>query len=309
MYLRFQNSVWAQQNSKKVTAFAIWLSGIGIAVLIPHLALAQSSPEAMKCLEGFLKTFDKIQSYRVEVLKHESVDPKNPLDDHVEITQDRTGATRISYLNKNSTGIKANGMEIDYDGRSDKMKVTFGQSYGFGSIVNGLAGIIVGKQIALNSKDALDKEIFTINRAGFLFLYETMKKNLEQIRKAEHGGVKLEKENTCDLAYEPHVSGFLEEVIAPTLPVSQIENKYGVVAFMIQRANQSEFSDLYHFYNRSKSFKIKIPGSFYPFQFRLNTKTHLPEMLSLKENGRTIAKYEFLKVDILATDDDGKPAH
>lgn len=265
-------------------------------VLILNLWLSASvsaatDPAALKCVEDSLDEYDKILSYKAIINKKEWEKNKLRTEQKISVEHTKPSATKITFLNQGNTGIKNNGMVIEYHGK-DSMKVQLGSTRGLGFLAKGAAQLAVGDEISLIDSQALDDEYFTVNRVPFTHLTRMLKKNMESLKNAKDGGLALYGEG-CKIRYTKHTDTVIEKTITSQYTIFSAEEEYGTLAFLLLPINRDQFSDLFDLLNHSKGKKIKIPLWYPEMEIELDAKNKLPSRLAFYAEGKPLAEYTY----------------
>jgi hypothetical protein len=264
---------------------------------LPALSWAASDPGATQCIEKFLEANRKTSDYQAHLVKKEW-DPQGGLlhDDQIEITVARTKKyVQLKYLNSGDSGVRNNGMKVEYSG-TEKLKVKLGSANVLGFLKHSAASALIGDSISIFDSQALDGEIFTINRTGFDFLALILSKNLESAKTSSEGGFKLVTPGTCQVRYLPHISGKKTVSLQPADSIFDLEEKLGTLGYIILQENKDQFGSLRDVFVRQKPVQISVPASFYEVQFDLNAETDLLDRFQIFQAGQKIGDYQFSDV-------------
>ncbi len=217
-------------------------------------------------------------------------------DENLELTVVRSKKrVKIKYTDRGDTGIRNNGMTVEYQG-TEKLKVQLGSVSGFGFIAHAAAGALIGDSMSIFDARALEGEIFTINRSGFGFLGLVLGLGLESAKTSAEGGFSLVTPGTCQVRYRPHLSGDRKVLLQPTDSIFELEEKLGTLAYIIWQENLTQFNSFRDVFVRQKPMEVSIPKSFYETEFQFSTITHLPERFQLFQQGRRLGDYHFTEV-------------
>ncbi|MGK5090277.1 hypothetical protein WDW86_22235 [Bdellovibrionota bacterium FG-2] len=141
---------------------------------------AQTQPEAMTCVENFLKEYATIQSYSSIIKQHEYKDGELRNEHTLQVEHTKPEYIHVKYLDKGSTGIKNNDMEATYSG-GETMGVKFGYSSGLGFFVNGPAKLVIGNSMSVTNPQVLADEYFTMNRMPLTYLAHIIQTSLPSL--------------------------------------------------------------------------------------------------------------------------------
>ena len=271
--------------------FKPWL--IFALLLFESAGSVASDPLALKCLHNFTAAMDGIASYEAILTKKEyasGADLRN--DELIDVYQSRY-ATKMTYRNEGSTGIRNNGMIVDYDG-SPKIRVTLGSAKGLGTIVNLGATAVIGQGIRFDDSAILQGEYFTVNRAGFFPLATMLKTQLPSLSEDDNKNRGLQiRSRPCNLKYERHTDKFTVIKLPAEKPISEVEDQYGTLAFFIQQNNLALFPNLHDLFVRSRETSIRVPQWFLDFDLDLDENTYLPSRLDFYYRSKLLATYSY----------------
>ena len=262
--------------------------------LISTSAFAKMDSDAVKCVENFLNAFEKVQTYKTVMHKVEYGDKKRIIhDETVEVVSKKLQRfVSYTYLNEGSTGIRNNGMRLEYNGDS-KLKINFGNAHGLGNLVHGPAVALIGDHIQIDHELVLEDELFTINRAGFGVLASIIRKNLNALKKSEKGGVQSITPGSCSLRYTKHTDESEEITISPTDSIFDLEDRMGTFAYMIFFENRFELARIYNLFHRKEPMKLTVPHWFLDFEVDFDKTTKMPTRFTLYRDGEKLGDYRF----------------
>ncbi len=282
-----------------------------------NLALANSSPQTiesdpavLQCMTNFVKQYKTINGFKTTLIKKDwNISGKLVHDEKVELTFEKASngkpaKTHFVYINKGSSGIRNNGMTVDYEG-GNEVKIKFGKPDAVGFLFNGVASLVTGEKKKLTDPELLEDEIMTFNRAGFGMSALIFEKLITELSKPHtKGGVRVvgtgKDADPCHFKYTPHLDGYEWVTLKPTDSVFALEEKYGILAYAIYRANTDQFSEFRDLFVRAHTIKIKIPKSPSAFEAAINPNTFLPTLFrATEENGQVRCEYQFEDTEIL----------
>ena len=274
-------------------------------LLLPSLFLISfvahaSDPAAVQCVEQFLEANKSASHYKTHLAKKEwNLQGGLLHDDQIEMSVSRSPVrVQLTYLNRGDTGIRNNGMRVEYDG-SEKLKIKLGSTNVLGFLAHSAASAVIGDSMSIFDARALEDEIFTINRSGFDFLALVLGKHLDSTKTSTQGGLTLTATGTCRVKYAPHLTGHTEVTLQPSDSVFEWEEKLGTLAYIIWQENREKFGSMRDLLIRQKPVTISIPKGFYDTTFDFNPVTHLPDHFSLYQQGKLIGDYHFNDVQKL----------
>jgi hypothetical protein len=271
-----------------------------VLFLYSSLAFGANDPVAVQCIEKFIEASQKLDHFQA-LLNKKEWDPKGNLlhDDQVELTVSRSKKrVQLKYLNRGDSGVRNNGMKVEYNG-TEKLKIELGSTNVLGFFMHSAASAIIGDSLSIFDSQVLDGEIFTINRTGFDFLASVLRMGLKETQGTPDGGFNLVKPGTCRVQYSPHFIGKTPVTVQPKDSIFELEERFGVLAYIIYQENRDQFSSFRDLFVREKPMKISIPKSFYETEFEFNLTTHLPEDFQMYQGRQKIGDYRFMNIKSL----------
>ncbi len=226
------------------------------------------------------------------MIKKEYVTSDVGVTQNIELSEDRGPHIILKYLDRGTTGVKSNGMTVTFDG-SDQLKIKYGRRRGFGFLVP--VEWIGGDHLAIDDAKVVDDEIFTVNRAGFGFLIQSMAEHLPLYQKGLRGDLSLVK-SPCFIHYEPHQVPDDIVTVEPSTSMFDLEKKYGTISYLIYLANRSQFSHFHELFRRKKLMTLKIPQNFAAFDLDIDSDTHLPSRFAIYWQKRLLGEYQFSEI-------------
>lgn len=251
--------------------------------------------EAMtQCFEGFIDNYAQLNSYKGTLHKKEwKTHGELVHDEKIEVSFYKPHKLQLRYLNEGSSGIRNNGMTVEYNG-GKTVKITLGKPKFFGALTNGVASLVIGDELPLYDSKVLDDEIFTINHGGFGYLVDAIKKVGAEVRSnPEFKFVGSVTQDQCTVEYplQSKPGAYLE--LKPEDSIFKIEETHRTLAYFIFDANRDQFSSFTDLFVRTKPMKIRFPHQLIYFTLTLNRKTNLPERISIREKDTLIAEYVY----------------
>ena len=247
-----------------------------------------------QCFEGFIHTYQGLSSYQ-GILQKKEWKTNGDLVHHekIEVSFKKPSSLQLKYLNEGSSGIRNNGMTVEYNG-GKTVKINLGKPKFFGALSNGVASLIVGGDLSLFDPKVLDDEIFTVNHGGFGYLVEAMKKVGSEIKSNPDfkfvGNLTLDQ---CTVEYplQSKTNAFLD--LKPEDSIFKIEEANRTLAYFIYDANRDQFSSFTDLFVRNKPMRVRFPHQQVTLTLILNRKTRLPEKITLRQNDSLIAEYQY----------------
>lgn len=247
-----------------------------------------------QCFEGFINTYQSLSSYQGILQKKEwKINGDLVHDEKIEVSFKKPSSLKLKYLNEGSSGIRNNGMTVEYEG-GKTVKIHLGKPKLFGALSHGVASLIVGGDLSLFDPKVLDDEIFTVNHGGFGYLVEAMKKVGAEIKSnPEFRFVGEMTPDQCSVEYplQSKTNVFLD--LKPEDSIFKIEEANRTLAYFIYDANRDQFSSFRDLFVRSKPMRVRFPDQQVTLNLVLNRKTRLPEKISLRQNDSLIAEYQY----------------
>lgn len=265
-----------------------------VSLSYSSVAHAGADPVSAQCIEQYVAATKALTHYSTVIAKKEW-DLKGGLvhDEKLQATISRPkNYVQLKYLNSGDTGIRNNGMKVEYNG-SETLKIKLGSTNFLGFFAHTAASAVIGDSMNMFDSKALEDEIFTINRTGFDFLAMILDKGLHSVKGSADGGFSLVEPGTCHLKYLPHHTGKWEVNIQPTDSIFDLEEKYATVAYIIFQSNKTQFSSLRDVFVRKKPMKVSIPIGFFETDVVFNPTNHLADQFRIYQDGRLIGEYHF----------------
>lgn len=260
--------------------------------LLAEPALAQSSPQALKCAEGFLNKMEKLKGYSADFNKGELVDGKW-VEEPIGLYSEGPNFIRFTFLKEGSSGVKNNGMQLIYSG-TPNLDIVWGAAKGLGVFKNRAARAVAGSSIPIADRTTLKGEFFTLNRAGYHHIAKILRHHWEAMKGAKTGG--LVGGPDCRLKYTAASNASTDVHLQPSDSVFDLEDRYGNYAFFIRYVNRDQFRDLNELFHRKKEVDIRIPQYLVPFEVDLDPETHLPTRFRIDLDDQKAAEYTFTHI-------------
>jgi len=261
-------------------------------------AASLSEPQAIQCLENFISRYQPLSGYKTTVTKKEwNEKGEVSRNEKMEITNKKNNQIRIKYIDEGSTGIRNNGMTVTYSG-GQEAEITLGEANFFGSFARNAAALIIGDKMNILHPKMIEDEILTLNRAGFDFLSQLIKRHLPYAREAKTGGVTLADGKACQVRYKPYAEGSDAVTLEPSQSIFDLEEKYGTLAYFIYRSNRAQFDSFADLFDRKKSVTISIPRGFSELDLDLDPVNYLPTKMVLKFNSKDVGSYSFENTEL-----------
>ena len=263
--------------------------------------IAQSTPSQgalnaalFQCFEGFVETYAELSSYQGILQKKEwRTNGSLVHDEKLEISFQKPHHLKLKYLNEGSSGIRNNGMTVEYRG-GKTVKINLGKPKFFGALSNGVASLVVGDELSLFDPKVLDDEIFTINHGGFGYLVGAIKKVGAELKSNPEfkviGSVTPEH---CTVEYPLQSKSNTFFDLKPEDSIFRIEEDHRILAYFLYDANRDQFSSFTDLFVRTKPMRIRFPDQKVDLTLVLNRKTQLPEKIALKQDQNLIAEYQY----------------
>lgn len=260
-------------------------------VLVGASGFAQSSPEAIECVEKFIAKVASVKGYSLHLQKRELYEGAW-LEEPIELwTEDQV--IKYKFVADGSTGIKNNGMTLVYNG-TETLSVIWGEPTFLGALANKAAKSVVGDTLPLADEMTLKGEIFTLNRAGYRHMAAALKYHMPSLKEAKQGGLKTD--GGCKIKHTPPTLDYITIKLKDGMKIQDIEDKYGTFAYHIRVANSEKFPTLLELFKHKGEHEIRIPQFFPAFELNINSETGFPEKLVIYHDGQKIADYDFSKV-------------
>lgn len=254
----------------------------------------------LQCVQRFSQKMEKIISYETTIAKRERSASGTWKSDRIRLTEsDRGSRIQIVYLNEGSTGIKNNGMKVSYTSGQD-LKIVYGESKGLGGVFGSIAKSAAPETLGLTDGLSVNDEIFTINRAGFRFMSQLIRKGIQNSEGKLEGS---ELSNECALEWTPKTVDYQSIQVSEGQDIWLLEETYHTLASLIQRKNSDLFSKTSDVFRIRGTKKILVPRSFTGFKTKLDLTQDLPKSFQLFWEGQLIGDYQFSETKILAKDE------
>lgn len=267
----------------------MWFTEILISLSIVHGASAESLP-ALQCLRDFTQRYAQGPSYFTKLKKTEFDFSPSPMVENLEITERAKTEIDLKFVDKGKSGIRNNGMTVHYKS-GDEVEIELGKSRGFGFLLNGLAETFAKKKMKLYSADVIERQIFTVNRAGFGYLARLIQMRLPEFEKGALGQLSNEGAGChVQFKHDPKLDETIE--LDPQRAIPEIEQKYGTLAYLIYKMNRDLFPKFESLFERKKPMTIQISPAFADFNLDLDA-AHLPTKFELFFGGQILGRYEF----------------
>jgi hypothetical protein len=243
------------------------------------------------CLDDFFTKYEKLKGYKVQMQKNENFHLASVSNNElIEVEHVKNEFLNYKYLSDGKTGIKNNGMVVTYRG-TPKLQVKYGKPSFIGHFANFIARNLY-KSFDIYDPQVLKNEIFSVNRAGFDFIYLALKYHYDGLKSAKSGGLILATNDSCELKYSPHNDRIDDVEINDKMTVSQLEEMYGIPGIFIYLYNTEKFSSYIDFYQLKNIKKLKIPRYFMPFRLVLDHEGY-PQLFEIQFADKIIAEYRF----------------
>ena len=266
---------------------------------IPSFADRTTHEAIIQCFEGFADTYSELQSYRGILHKKEWKKNGDLVhDEKIQVSFQKPHQLQLKYLNEGSSGIRNNGMTVDFNG-GNTVKISLGKPKFFGALTHGVASLVLGDELPLYDPKVLDDEIFTINHGGFGYLVGAIKKVAAEVKsnpEFKFTGTVTQNQCTVEYPLQFKENEYLE--LKPQDSIFKIEENHRTLAYFIYDANRDQFSSFTDLFVRSKPMKIRFPNQLVYFTLTLNRKSKLPEKISMRENNTKIAEYQYTDFSI-----------
>lgn len=257
-----------------------------LAAVIPLLTATPSFAEeaAERCMSRFIARYAKLTEYSTRVRKVDTLTSDTPNEEIIELKHKKPNETTFKFLNEGNTGIRNNGMTVQYTG-GDKLKVALGEARGLGFFINGPAQKMVSGGVSLTDSKVLENEVFTINRAGFGYLADSIQRRLARMNESFNQALTLRGDD-CSISYRKHTDEVHTVTLKPKDSVFKLEERFATLAYQIFRNNPSQFSSFEDLFSRDGDVEIRVPEYFLDFDLDLDPETNLPSRLAIYIDGR-----------------------
>lgn len=255
-----------------------------IKFLIPLLFIFELNANCLVNFEKFITTSKgyKLTLNKIENFKELKVENKNILA----IERYFGKSLKMTFLDVGVSGIKNNGMVLTYTG-GDSLKAKLGKTGGI-SFFSGLVSKISDEH-KLYGSFAMKNELFTLNRAGLDFIYDSLfSKKLKPFNITKN-------DNHCTVSSLGKEIAFTDYSYKGE--ARKVEDKFKIPLFLIYAYNLEKYNSLAKFIKAPYPESIKIPD-FIHFELDL-MNNGLPKEYRIFFKGKNVAKYSFSDVLIL----------
>jgi hypothetical protein len=263
----------------------------------PEAAESRAFPQTAKssdpidCLKSFTKKMKSISEYSTLMNKVENF-PSGEVTEEIRIRHNiKIGTLTLEFLNHGHSGIKNNGMTVQYDG-TPELNIKLGKATGFSTLVRPLVSAVAGKKMGLTDSEVITEEIFTVNQAGFAFLAKILEMHLLN-GSLDAADLSNSKKGICEVSYRPKKTSFTEMNLKSTDDIFDVEERFGQLSYFIFLTNEKLVLKYHKLFDRTEKWTLKIPDQLPAFDLTLDSQTLLPTNFSLYHSGRKVGVYQF----------------
>lgn len=259
---------------------------------------AKANTQKFDCLAASIDKIKKLNEYTVRMRKIEYFGSQR-IDEEILVYENKTAGLRtLEFINQGSTGIKNNGMKLSYNVNDNFISIKYGKSFGLGVFASPFIKILGKTKTHLYDADVVDKQIFTLNRAGLSFLYKVLENKFIRLKNEEIGKfdetISPEK---CSYEFRKKHKEPITETVSKDNTLTQIEEKYGTLAYLLYLENSKEIKTFHEFLG-SENIKIFVTDHFTNFNLVIDNVTKLPLEFTLFHNDDVIGKYQFEDINV-----------